>query len=231
VRGRVDGRPTTVGSHDLAAEALGASPLGRGGAGTAVAVIGEGRLLGTLRFAETRRPSADRAVSALRDAGIGVGLVSGDRQAGMLVPVPFAPDEVACGLLPEDKVAYVRAARARGAVAVVGDGLNDAPALAVADLGIAVADATDLARLTADVVVLGTDLGKIPWLLAHARRVRRVVRENLAWAFAYNVVAVGLATAGALSPILAAFAMIASSVAVVANAHRLGGARGAQSIS
>lgn len=94
--------------------------------------------------------------------------------------------------------------------------------VAAADVGIAVAGATDLARLTADVAVLGGDLRAVPWLVAHARRVRRVALENLAWAFGYNLLAVAFAAAGRLNPLVASLAMIASSAAVVANARRLG---------
>jgi Cu2+-exporting ATPase len=99
--------------------------------------------------------------------------------------------------------------------------LNDAPALAAAAVGIAVGAATDLARTSADVVVIGEDLRAVPWLLAHARRVRRVIRQNLCWAFGYNATAVALAVAGRLDPIVASLAMLASSLGVVANARRI----------
>jgi cation transport ATPase len=221
VRGRVGRERIVVGGGRLCADELDEADRGRAAAGT-IAVIGEGRLLGTLVLAERARPTARAAVSALRAAGVRVGLLSGDTQASALVPDIVPVEDATLGLLPDDKVAHVRRLRdASSAIVMVGDGINDAPALAAADVGIAVGDATDLARMTADVVIVGADLGKVPWLLAHARRVRRVIRQNLAWAFGYNAVAVGLAATGRLSPVVASLAMLGSSLAVVANARRL----------
>jgi heavy metal translocating P-type ATPase len=222
IRARLGGEPVIVGSVRLAAHELG-RPIADPVPG-AVAVVRGGRLLGTLRFIEGLRSSAAESVATLRELGAGVTVLSGDAVADALVPALFRPDEVHVGLAPADKVAMVARLRGNGGrpVAMVGDGINDAPALAAADLGIAVASATDLARLTADVVLLGDDLRRVPWLLQHARRVRLVIRENLAWAFAYNAVAVGLAAAGRLNPLVASIAMLASSAAVAANARRLG---------
>jgi P-type E1-E2 ATPase len=182
------------------------------------------QLLGALRFAEVPRPEAATALEELRRAGARIGLVSGDTQAAAVVPALFTAGEAALGLLPEDKVAYIRRARlpqAGGAVAMVGDGVNDAPALAAADLGIAVGSATDLARMTADVAIVGDDLRRVPWLVVYARRVRTVIRQNLFWAFAYNAGAVFAAAAGVLNPLIASLAMLGSSIVVVANARRL----------
>jgi soluble P-type ATPase len=225
VRGIVGDRAVAVGSPRLAADVLGRPvELGDDRAGVLV-LVGDGRMLGTLRFREAPRREARDAIDGLRGLGVHVGVLTGDTSADAVVPALVAGSDVALGLLPEDKVAHLRALRGVGgqrAVAMVGDGINDAPALAAADVGIALAGATDLARLTADAVVLGGDLRAVPWLVAHARRVRRVVRQILAWAFAYNAGAVAVAAAGALDPVVASLAMVASSVVVVANARRLG---------
>jgi len=222
VTGMVEGRRVTIGSARLVREELGACVPEGDDDGPSVFVIADGRLIGRMRFAEAPRPEAARAAGALRRLGVRVHLATGDAQAAAVVPEIIAPDDAATGLLPADKVAHVGAVRrTAGAVAMVGDGVNDAPALAAADLGIAIGSATDLARTTADVAILSDDLERVPWLVAHARRVGRVARQNLVWAFAYNAVAVVLAAAGQLGPLVAAGAMIASSVAVVANARRL----------
>jgi heavy metal translocating P-type ATPase len=242
VEGRVGGRRVAVGSARLAAERLGRetpgwepcdwSPVGGAAPGdgeptTVAFVVEDGRLLGAIGFAERPRDGAASALGEVRALGLGVSVVSGDASARAIVPALVSRDEVEVGLAPADKLDRIRRLRraggsGAGAIAMVGDGINDAPALAAADVGIAVAGATDLARLTADVAILGGDLAAVPWLVRHARRVRRVAAQNLAWAFGYNLVAVGLAAAGWLSPLVASLAMIASSAAVVANARRLG---------
>jgi len=226
VRGIVAGERLTAGSVRFAAEDLGDATLRRYAAleGAVVLLWRPGQLLGALRFAEAPRAEAVAALDQLRRGGVRVGLVTGDTRADAVVPALVAADDAALGLLPEDKVAHIRHARrpqTAGAVAMVGDGVNDAPALAAADVGIAVGSATDLARITADVAIVSDDLRRVPWLVIHARRVRTVIRQNLFWAFAYNAGAVCAAADGALNPLIASLAMLGSSIAVVANARRL----------
>ena len=226
VRGIVDGERLAAGSVRFATEDLGDAAVQRYAMleGAVVLLWRPRQLLGALRFAEAPRPEAAAALDGLRQDGARVGLVTGDTRADAVVPALVAAADAAVGLLPEDKLAYIRRARqpqASGAVAMVGDGINDAPALAAADLGIAVGSATDLARMTADVAIVSDDLRRIPWLVTYARRVRRVIRQNLFWAFAYNAGAVCAAAAGALNPLIASLAMLGSSIAVVANARRL----------
>ena len=228
VRGAVGGDALTAGSVRFATEDLCDVALQSYAEmeGLVVLLWRPHQLLGALRFAEAPRPDAAAALEELRRAGVHSGLLSGDARADAIVPGLVAAQDAALGLLPEDKVAYLRRARplhAGGAVAMVGDGANDAPALAAADFGIAVGSATDLARMAADVAVVSDDLRSVPWLIQHARRVRRVVRQNLLWAFAYNAGAVIAAAAGMLNPLIASLAMLGSSIAVVANARRLRG--------
>jgi len=171
------------------------------------------------------RPEAGPAVRELAAAGIEVSLLSGDRQAAALRaarPAGIAATRVHAALTPDAKRAVLaRLRQAYGPVAMVGDGVNDAPALAAADLGIALGTGADLALETSDVAILAADLGLVPAALARARRALRVVRQNLAWAIGYNAVAIPLAAAGLLHPIVAAGAMALSSVSVLANSRRL----------
>ncbi|MBI1847764.1 MAG: HAD family hydrolase, partial [Candidatus Rokubacteria bacterium] len=132
--------------------------------------------------------------------------------------------DVRWSLLPHEKVAALQAASAGSAsrrVAMVGDGINDAAALAAADVGIATCCGADVAREAADVAMVGGDLTQIPWLLRFSRRVRRTVATNLMWSFAYNTAGIGLALTGWLPPVLAAMAMVLSSLFVIGNTRRL----------
>jgi Cu2+-exporting ATPase len=154
-------------------------------------------------------------------------LLSGDRAATVeVVATALGIANARGGALPEDKREAVARLQAQGAVvAMVGDGINDAPSLAQAQVSLSLGSATPLAQWTADVVVLGDELPRIADAIAHARRTLRVVRENLAWAFAYNVVAIPAAALGYVSPLVAALGMSASSLVVVANALRVGRVR------
>ena len=150
-------------------------------------------------------------------------LLSGDRAATVAATAATLGIADARGdLLPDDKRAAVAALQADGAiVAMAGDGINDAPALAQAQVSLSLKSATPLAQWTADVVVLSDDLPRIADAIAHARRTFRVIRQNLAWAFLYNAIAIPAAAFGLVTPLLAAVGMSASSLAVVANALRL----------
>jgi Cu2+-exporting ATPase len=193
-------------------------------------VVADGRVVGRIALAEVVEPGAGRVLEALRALGLDIGLVSGAARAAGIVPELIASRDAVCGASPAAKVAAVRRARTAGVVAMVGDGLNDAPALAAADVGIAVGRATDLTRIAADVVLLETGLDALPWLVAQARRTVRVARQNLSWAFAYNAVALAFAAAGTLTPVVAALAMLGSSATVIANARRLGPGRSRERI-
>jgi Cu+-exporting ATPase len=188
-----------------------------------VAIAIDGCLAGEWVLDDPPRPEARAALAELDRMGVSCHLVSGDRREA----VARVADAVGCTNFasdqsPTDKPITVRALRTtRGLIAMVGDGVNDAPALGAADAGIAFGPAADLARDTADVTILREDLHEIPRLLGLARTTLRIVRQNLAWAFAYNSVAVLIAAFGLLRPVFAAAAMVISSVCVVANSMRL----------
>jgi heavy metal translocating P-type ATPase len=228
--GRIGGGPLTcVGSRRLMermglrlGEGLDQRRKQREAAGETTVCIGwEGEVRGLIGLSEAPRPEASEALAALRGAGVSVTVLTGDAEAPALAIARALNAEVRAELLPEDKVEAIRAGRKEDPVVMVGDGINDAPALSAADVGIALGCGTDLAREAADVNVIGDDLRAVPWVLSLARRTRRTIRGNLFWAFFYNVAGIALAAAGGLSPILAAGAMVLSSLFVVYNSRRL----------
>jgi len=182
-----------------------------------------GRARAVLSFDDTPLPEAGATIDALRSLGLRVTLLSGDHAgAAARVAATVGVDEWQAGLLPEAKRAALDQYRARhGAIAMVGDGLNDGPGLASADVGIAVGSATDLARETADLVLPVDGLWLLPWVVCRARAVRSTILANLAWAFGYNLIALTCAMFGLLRPILAAAVMAGSSLLVVLNSLRL----------
>jgi Cu+-exporting ATPase len=224
-RGHVNGHRVEVGKSSwLAAcgvESPSASAVEAGSSAVAIAI--DGRLAGELVLDDPRRPEALEAVMTLRRMGVSCHLLSGDRREAVAhVAMSIGCMNFAGELSPTDKPLRVRALRAsEGLVAMVGDGVNDAPALGAADAGIAFGPAADLAKETADVTVLREDLLEIPRLLELARKTFSIVRQNLVWAFAYNAVAIVVAACGLLRPVVAAAAMVLSSVCVVNNSMRL----------
>jgi Cu2+-exporting ATPase len=224
--GFVYGRHVAVGKRSwLAARgvAMVAEPATETAAST-VAIAVDGRLAGELSLDDPPRPEARDSLSALRRMGLSCQLLSGDREAGVArVAVAIGGLDYRADLSPTDKPDALRALRAaQGLVAMVGDGVNDAPALGSADVGIAFGPAADVARETADVTILREDLYEVPRLLELARATFRIVRQNLAWAFTYNSIAVLIAAFGLLRPVFAAAAMVLSSLCVVGNSMRLG---------
>ena len=224
-RANVDGRDVIVARPDGVPTELThrAEELASTGA-TVFAVLVDGRPLGLLAVADRLKPGAAEAVRRIRSLGMRVALVTGDRRtAAGFIAREAGIDDVIAEVYPEGKVDEVRRLQADGhRVAFVGDGINDGPALAQADLGIAMGAGADVAIEAADVTLLGSDPGSVADALELARRTYRVIAENLIWAFGYNVVMIPLAVVGVLTPVWAAAAMAASSVSVVANALRLG---------
>ena len=220
VRARVNGRLVEVGAS---AESLPAAERLAAEGRTAAVVTVDGTAAGVIAIADTIKPEAADTVAALRRMGLEIWMITGDNlRTAEAVAREAGIDHVLAGVLPDGKVAEIRRLEAAGKrVAMVGDGINDAPALAQAHVGIAIGTGTDIAMEASGITLLRGDLRGVATALLLARRTLRVIRENLFWAFAYNTIGIPVAALGLLSPVVASAAMALSSVTVVSNSLRL----------
>jgi P-type Cu2+ transporter len=231
IQGSASGQPVAAGSSALMSDlgwplpqALAELARSMEASGHSVVYVGWGeRVHAVLSFDDTPLAEARSTIEALRGRGLRVTLLTGDlAQAAQRVAAAVGVGDIQAGLSPEAKLAALDRYRQGGEpVAMVGDGLNDAPVLAGADVGIAVGSATDLARETAALVLPARGLWLLPWVVDVARAVRLTILTNLMWAFGYNLVALTLAVLGLLQPVLAAAVMAGSSILVVVNSLRL----------
>jgi Cu+-exporting ATPase len=236
VQGVVEGHDVLVGSPRLFAshgpghlseqatlrlEAL------EGEAKTVLLVAVDGRLTGLVAVADTLKEGAADAVRGLEGLGLQVALLTGDnRRTAEAIGQEAGIARIIAEVRPEDKAAEVQRLQGEGrVVAMVGDGINDAPALAQADVGIAMGTGTDVAMAAADITLVTGDLRAVPRAIALSQATMRAIKQNLFWAFFYNVLLIPLAMVGIISPIFAAAAMALSSVTVVGNSLRLGRVR------
>ena len=188
-----------------------------------VYVARAGQVLGTIRIADVLRSEAKNAVAVMQQMGLKVVLLSGDTQGSTSsIAHDLGVDEAVGGLLPEQKAKWVTELRSKGRnVAMVGDGINDAPALVEANVGIAMGSGTDVARESADVILIGSDLSKLVATLRVARRCRGIIMQNFVGTLAVDSVGVGMAAFGFLNPLLAAFIHVTSELAFILNSTRL----------
>ena len=191
--------------------------------GGAVAVSWDGRTHGRIVLADPVKPTSAEAIASLRALGLRPILLTGDAQStAQAVAEQVGIDEVIAEVLPSEKAGVIRRLQADGrVVAMVGDGVNDAPALAQADLGLAIGTGTDVAIEASDLTLVSGDLRSAADAIRLSRATLRTIKQNLGWAFGYNVVALPLAAAGLLNPLIAGLAMALSSVSVVTNSLRL----------
>jgi P-type Cu+ transporter len=230
-RGLVDASEVIVGREklfrdqgiDVPAELAGQCARWEQAGRTAVLAGWDGQVRGALAVADTVKPSAAPAVAKLRQLGLRIVLLTGDNEAtARAVAAQAGVDEVIAGTLPAGKAAVIAGLQASGrSVAMVGDGVNDGPALAAADLGLALGSGTNVAISAADMILLRDDLEIVPGAIMLARGTFQTIRRNLGWAFGYNVAAIPLAALGFLNPLIAAAAMTLSSAFVVFSSLRL----------
>jgi Cd2+/Zn2+-exporting ATPase/Cu+-exporting ATPase len=227
VRATSRGEEILVGSRALLTErgVRGVRSVNGGGLGgvSEVYVARGGQVLGSIRIADVLRPEAKHAVAAMRRMGLRTVLLSGDTQAATTsVGRDLGVDEMVGELLPEQKAKWVRELRGKGRkVAMVGDGINDAPALVEADVGIAMVSGTEFARESADIILIGNDVAKLVETLRIARRCRGIIMQNFAGTLAVDSVGVGMAAFGFLNPLLAGLIHVASELAFILNSTRL----------
>jgi len=221
VEGTISGRTYRLGSPRFAA--AGAPPPESDGGASWVALAEENEPIAWFALADTPRADADAALSALRRQGLRLHLLSGDAEGAVKATAQqLGIDEWHAGALPEDKLAYVKALQQQGRiVAMVGDGINDAPVLAGAQVSIAMGEGTDVAQAAADMVMLGSRLATLAEGVALARKTQQIIRQNLGWALGYNLIAIPAAALGYVTPWMAGIGMSASSLLVVLNALRL----------
>jgi Cu+-exporting ATPase len=192
---------------------------------TSVAVSWDGRRRGVVRLADAVKPTSAEAIAELKAMGITPMLLTGDNQAvasRVAAEVGIAREDVVAGVLPSQKADAIAALQAGGRrVAMVGDGVNDSVALATADIGMAMGTGSDAAIEAGDITLVRGDLRTVPTALRLSARTLRIIKQNLFWAFGYNIAAIPLAALGLLNPMIAGAAMALSSVVVVTNSLRL----------
>ena len=183
----------------------------------------DGRLAGIMAVADTLKPEATEAVASLRKEGVRVVLLTGDNErTAQAIAKEVGIEQVIAEVLPGDKAKVVQKLQQQGeVVGMVGDGVNDAPALAAADIGIAIGSGSDVAKETGGIILIKSDVRDVVAGIRLSRATMRKIKQNLFWAFVYNTIGIPVAAFGFLSPIIAAAAMALSSLSVIANSALL----------